>query len=226
MMICIGKNLFTIPASLFVVASAFVAGEALAISITATVNDDGTNTTLFGTELQDGDFLLKANTGNPPSTLLGDGIDETITWDFDFNTDSALSDFLVAINSGADLTSAAITFEVIPTNSLITTDWTGIPSVKSIAIPNIPGVTFSVNQNTVFTLELLDLGFNSTQILNSFNTGTLNSVPWYWQDDVIIKSASLTLETETTPEPHSLLGLLAIGALGTTSLKRNHKAKK
>ena len=184
------------------------AGNAQAISITAIATDDGTDTVLNGTQLQDGDFLIQANPGNPVFTSLGDGFDETLTWDFDFNTDPLLGDFMSTISSGASLKSAALTFDVTPTNSLITTDNTGIPDVQRIAIPDIPGVTESVGTDLVFTLELLDFGFDSTTLLNAFNTGEANSIPWIWQDDVVMRSASLTLKT---PEPAASFGLLAVG---------------
>lgn len=224
------KNLFFLPMCLMMGASCVFTGNAIAGTlISATATDDGTNDILWsGTQLQDGDFLITANAGNPPVTSLGDGWDETIRWNFDFNNDPALNSFLAAINSGADLTKAELTFNIMPTNGLITTDHTGIPGVQGISIPNIPDVVNSVYQNITFTLNLFDYGFDSINILNAFNSGTQNSVPWYWQDDVIMSSASLTLETEDispVPEPTMILGLLVLGTVCGSTIKRKEEEK-
>jgi hypothetical protein len=224
------KNLLSVFTGLAIGATCITAGEALAVSITATANDDGTNTTIFGTQLQDGDFSITANSGNPATTTLGDGLNETIRWNFDFNADSNLTAFNSAIGSGATLSKAELTFSLRPVSGLITTDSTGIPSVQGINIPSLPGVTSSVGQDITFTFDLFDYGFDSNNILTAFNSGTLNSIPWFWQDDVKMYSASLTLETDTptasTPEPGTILGLLVLGAFGVKTIKPRFRSQR
>ncbi|NET71846.1 MAG: PEP-CTERM sorting domain-containing protein [Sphaerospermopsis sp. SIO1G2] len=226
------KDLLSIFTGLAIGATCVTAGEAIAVSITATANDDGTNTILTGTQLQDGDFSITANNGNPATTSLGDGRDETIRWDFDFNLDPNMGAFASAISGGGNLIKADLTFNLQPTNNLITTDSTGISGVQGIGIPNIPDVVNSVNQNITFTLDLLSYGFTPSNILTALNPNTpntpntppnSNSIPWFWQDDVIMYSAELTLETSTppatTPEPTTILGLLALGTLCVGTIK-------
>lgn len=222
-MMNLSKRFCTIVAGLAIGTTCIAGGEALAVSITATANDDGTNTIFFGPQLQDGDFSITANPGNPVFSSLGDGRDEFIRWNFDFNTDPALMPFQHAINSGANLIKAELTFNLRPVSGLITTDSTWSPGsgVPGINIPAIPGVVNSLNQDITFTLDLFNYGFNTTNILNVFNSGTANSIPWGWQDDVIMYSASLTLETtpKSTPEPGTILGILALGALCISTIK-------
>lgn len=204
------------------------AGNAIAGTlIRTTVTDDGTrdifSSVVSGIELQDGDFAIAANLGDPAFTSLGDGWDETIRWNFDFNDDPHLNDFITDVQAGAGLQQASVTFNLKPTNPLITTDSTGIQNGQGILIPDIPDVADSVYQEITFTLDLLQYGFTNDSLLTAFDSGIQNSIPWYWQDDVVMYSAVLTLETEDVspvPEPATILGLFALGTVGACTIKR------
>ncbi|MEM6403487.1 MAG: PEP-CTERM sorting domain-containing protein [Cyanobacteria bacterium P01_D01_bin.116] len=209
------KNISIVTAG-FIAISSFMSQQASAASITAVASGSELNQ-ITGTSLQNGDFTIKANTGNPAITLLGDGVDETVTWDFDFSNDTNLNSFL----SSNSLTSAVLSLTLSPRSGLITTDSTGIPGVASVAIPNIPGIP-SIGQFGTVTFDLLDFGFNSNAILNALQSGQ-NSIAWTYNDDAIISNAQLTLVSEDAvevPEPTSILGLFVLGAVGFGSLKR------
>ncbi len=209
------KNISIITAG-FIAISSFMSQQASAASITAVSLGDEINQ-ITGTSLQYGDFTIKANTGNPPITRLGDGIDETVTWDFNFN-DSDVNSFL----SGNSLTSAVLSLTLSPRSGLITTDSTGIAGVAGVAIPNIPGIP-ALGQTGTVQFDLLDFGFDSNDILNALRFGTPNSISWFYQDDAIISNAQLTLVSEDAvevPEHSSILGLFVLGAVGIGSLKR------
>ncbi|MEM1393269.1 MAG: PEP-CTERM sorting domain-containing protein [Cyanobacteria bacterium P01_H01_bin.150] len=209
------KNISIVTAG-FIAISSFMSQQASAASITAVASGSELNQ-ITGTSLQNGDFTIKANTGNPAITLLGDGVDETVTWDFDFSNDTNLNSFL----SSNSLTSAVLSLTLSPQSGLITTDSTGIPGVASVAIPNIPGIP-SIGQFGTVTFDLLDFGFNSNAILNALQSGQ-NSIAWTYNDDAIISNAQLTLVSEDAvevPETTSILGLFVLGAVGIGSLKR------
>ncbi len=89
----------------------------------------------------------------------------------------------------------------------------------SVRIPSIPGIPSRGDIGTV-TFDLLDYGFDASGILNALTSGTANSIAWVYQDDAIISNAQLTLESESVPEPTSMLGLFILGAVGIGSLKR------
>ncbi|NES71167.1 MAG: PEP-CTERM sorting domain-containing protein, partial [Okeania sp. SIO2D1] len=187
----------------------WVPKEALAISIKATATGSSNPTPVVGGYLQNGDFLILQNSVIP-SLPTGDGIDETTNWLFDFSNDSNLTLFPVS----SPLDSALLTLTLSPSNSLITTDTTGVPGVKSIQIPSIPGIPAVGTTGTV-SIELLDFGFTSTDIINSLDPVT-NTIPWLYQDDAIISFAELELtveSVESVPEPTSILGLLVTGAI-------------
>ncbi|MGB3642293.1 MAG: hypothetical protein WBA39_32630 [Rivularia sp. (in: cyanobacteria)] len=209
------KNISIITAG-FIAISSFMSQQASAASITAVASGSELNR-ITGTILQYGDFTIKANTGNPAITLLGDGVDETVTWDFDFSNDTNLNSFL----SSNSLTSAVLSLTLSPQSGLITTDSTGIPGVAGVAIPNIPGIP-SIGQFGTVTFDLLDFGFNSNAILTALQSGQ-NSIAWTYNDDAIISNAQLTLtsaDVVEVPEHTSILGLFVLGAVGIGSLKR------
>ena len=195
-------------------------GAAEAMSITASVTGDPNPPREWATSLQVDDLLLTHNNGTSVA-YLGDGKDETIKWDFDFSSDPNVQNFLDDVDV---VTSALYTFTVKPTNSLITTDWTGIPNVDAIRIPDIAGIP-SVGQVGTVTIDLLDHGFDPNNLLKQLQQSPI--IPWYWQDDVVLSDAQLELTGESSqpvPEPTSVLALLAVGALGAVSVgKRSRK---
>lgn len=202
----------------FITIGSLIPQSASAASITANVSGDENPGIVTGTSIQNGDFTITANDGNPAFTTLGDGVDETVRWNFDFNNDTNLNSFL----SEGGLTSAVLSLTLSPRSGLITTDSTGIPSVAGIAIPNIPGIP-SLGQIGTVEFDLLDYGFNANSILTALSSGTQNSISWFYQDDAIISNAQLTLvseDSQSVPEPTSMLGLFVLGLVGIGSLKR------
>ncbi|MEO0967449.1 MAG: PEP-CTERM sorting domain-containing protein [Cyanobacteria bacterium J06639_18] len=198
----------------FIAVGSFMSQTASAASITAVASGSESPDRVRGTSLQNGDFTLTANNGTS-TTNLGDGVDETTRWNFDFSGNTNLNSFL----SDGNLKSALLSLTLSPRSGLITTDSTGIPGVGSVRIPSIPGIPSRGDIGTV-TFDLLDYGFDASGILNALTSGTANSIAWVYQDDAIISNAQLTLESESVPEPTSMLGLFILGAVGIGSLKR------
>jgi hypothetical protein len=183
---------------------------AQAATITAVANSNPAVSNACGiTQLIDGDFKIHANTGNPPVDCFGDGVDETIDWNFDFLNDPDLVDFLASAILKGKLQSAIATFTVTPKSGLITTDSTGIPGVIGWAIPSLPGVP-GVNQTGTFSIDLLAQGATDDHIITALASGEAGKIPWRWQDDVVMHSATLELHI---PEPATALGLLCFGVL-------------
>lgn len=207
------KTLSVITAG-FIALGSFMSQTASAASITAVASGSENPNKITGTSLQNGDFTLTANNGTS-TTYLGDGVDETTKWDFDFSNNTNLNSFL----SDGNLKSALLSLTLSPRSGLITTDSTGIPGMGSVKIPNIPGIP-SVGKIGTVTFDLLDYGFDANNILTALTSGTANSISWVYQDDAIISNAQLTLESESVPEPTSMLGLFVLGAVGIGSLKR------
>ena len=204
--------------ALTVAGSCSLASVASAATITATAESASKASypasCTSSTQIIDGDFTLQANTGNPPLTCLGDGVDETITWDFDFTGDADLADFLADVSSdAANLVSAVATFTVIPASGLITTDNTGIRGVQSIKPTSVPGLP-AVGELGTITLDLLARDFDPDALINTLTGGEPGKIPWFWGDDVIMHSATLELESrQAVPEPMALLGLLGTGLI-------------
>ena len=200
----------------FLALGSLMSQTASAASITSVASGSENPDRIRATSLQNGDFTLTANNGTS-ITNLGDGVDETTRWNFDFSNDTNLNSFL----SGGTLKSALLSLTLSPRSGLITTDSTGIPGVGSIKIPNIPGIP-SVGQIGTVQFDLLDYGFDAGNILTALTSGTPNSISWVYQDDAIISNAQLTLEAEdpqAVPEPSSMLSLFVLGAVGISNIK-------
>ena len=130
---------------------------------------------------------------------VGNGIDESIEWTFDFTKDSGLlNEFL---NAPGELTSAELVFlEIGVTNSRITTDWFGIPGwggqkfgfgsqidptgYKLVKVPDIEGIP-EVGEFGSLTIDLLENGFTSADIINTLVDDTQHTNPWYNEKDWI-----------------------------------------
>ncbi|AOY83384.1 PEP-CTERM sorting domain-containing protein [Moorena producens JHB] len=157
----------------------------------------------IGQTLQNGDFTIE-RTGD--STTLGNGIDEDTSWSFDF------SDLATSIN---DLSQAKLILDLTPNNALITTDLFGIRGLDTITIDLIRNLPVGTKQS--LSLNLLEF-YESAEIVNVFNVNS-GKIPVFYGDDAIVSRAELSLSTgERVPEPASTLGILALGALGISSL--------
>ncbi|NES69113.1 MAG: PEP-CTERM sorting domain-containing protein [Okeania sp. SIO2D1] len=215
----------------------FTTGDAVAISISSTVNYDPNTETIIAETLQDGDFLITSNGPDGEERLLGDGADERVIWDFDFNQDPNLDVFKNLIESGSPLLSATVSLTITPTGSL-STDTTGIINTDNMGeiwptffITNLPDTDIpAVGETGVIELDLFAPRpyspaylFTPEKILSVFNSDTPNSIPsnapnsipWNWQDDARISSATLELVVDSLsldiPEPSSLFGLGVLG---------------
>ncbi|MGD1704986.1 PEP-CTERM sorting domain-containing protein [Dapis sp. BLCC M229] len=223
------RQMFATTITLATTAFCFTGGAA-AISITSTVNSDPNTVPVAGTSLQDGDFRLTGSAGR-----LGDGLDDIAFWDFDFNGDPNVDIFKNLIDSGSSLLSANLSLTMTPMNSL-STDATGItriigPSVLMQGLSDIP----AVGETGILEIDLFspligpnNLRFTPEKILSAFNSGTPKSIPWFFQDDARISSATLelvvdssSLEETSIPEPSSIFGL---GVLGVALLVKQKQS--
>ncbi len=208
------KNYLSLPFFAILTTLTFwVPKEALAISIKATATGSSNPTPIVGGDLQNGDFLILQNP-TVPSLPTGNGLDETTKWLFDFSSNSNLALF----PTSSPLDSALLTLTLSPVNSL-TTDTTGVPGLKSILIRDLPDIPAVGTTGTV-SINLLDFGFTSTDIINSLDPVT-NTISWSYQDDAVISFAELelTVEVESTTEPTSILGLLITGTIAASIVR-------
>ncbi|NEQ39244.1 MAG: PEP-CTERM sorting domain-containing protein [Okeania sp. SIO3I5] len=216
------KNCSSLPfLAILTTLTLWVPNKALAISIKATATGSSNPTPIVGGDLQNGDFLILQNPVIP-SLPTGDGADEVTEWLFDFSSDSNLALFSVS----TPLDSAVLTLTLSSVNFGVTTDVTGIPGVKGINIPDIPGIPAQGTTGTI-SIELLDFGFTSADIINSFDPVT-NIIPWFYQDDALISYAELELtveqEIESTPEPTTTVGMLGLAAIALFGYKRQRRS--
>ncbi|MEM9163481.1 MAG: PEP-CTERM sorting domain-containing protein [Cyanobacteria bacterium P01_F01_bin.4] len=136
------------------------------------------------------DFTVQRSGQN---TTVGNGVDESVSWTFDFTKDQALLDAFLADDSV--LTSAELIFlDIEVTNVRVTTDWVGIPGYGGmqfgtgaevtptdaalIKIPSVPGIP-GVGEAGSFSVNLMDHGFSAESIMNAFFDETDYTNPWY-----------------------------------------------
>ncbi len=215
------KNYLSLPFFAILTTLTFwVPKEALAISIKATATGSSNPTPIVGGDLQNGDFLILQNP-TVPSLPTGNGLDETTKWLFDFSSNSNLALF----PTSSPLDSALLTLTLSPVNSL-TTDTTGVPGLKSILIRDLPDIPAVGTTGTV-SINLLDFGFTSTDIINSLDPVT-NTIPWLYADYAVISFAELELtveqETESVPEPTSTLGMVGLAAIALFGYQRQRRS--
>ena len=142
---------------------------------------------------------------------LGNGVDDKVTWSFDFTKDSAWANFP---HTGI-LDLARLTLTLTPKNVLVNTDTVQIVGLPGIATSVIQGLT--VNQTQTVSLNLLD-SYTSSQILGKLNANS-GSLPMAYSDDAIVSLAELELTARPVPEPGSL-ALLAVGSVGMATWSR------
>ncbi|NEO69626.1 hypothetical protein [Moorena sp. SIO3H5] len=195
-----------------VLSSCLIPGKALASRLDFTAEAIGSSTpstilnASIGQTLQNGDFTIERTGDN---TTLGNGIDEDTSWSFDF------SDLATSIN---DLLQAKLILDLTPNNALITTDVFGIRGLDTIIIDLIRNLPVRTKQSV--SLNLLEF-YDSGEIENVFNANG-GKIPVFYGDDAIVSRAELSLSTsERVPEPTATLGILALGALGISSLLKH-----
>lgn len=137
-----------------------------------------------------GDFEI-ARTSEGVNNTLGDGIDETTTWTFDFSQDPNFDNF-----PSAPLASARLELTLIPQSTLVAFDIVRIEGLSDITSPpqfqNLPTGT-----PTTVELDLLDF-YTSDEILQVLSSGN-GQMPMFYADDSIVTSARLSLTSETQP---------------------------
>jgi subtilisin family serine protease len=145
-----------------------------------------------------GDFLLR---GNSIATLVGDGLDEFTTWDFDLTRDP---DF-TSLTTTTLLASAELTLTLKPTFG-VDTDGLTIQGLGSIVKPirELP-----VGQTSTITINLLDY-FSPDTVVKAIqnNAGKLSTT---YQDDAIVSFAKLELSTFDS-------GIFTVGDTGQVSV--------
>ena len=218
----------TITTAAFLAAGCLLSGPAQALSITATAKGSLTPPTMFASSLTNEDFTIQGNGIDPPDAFLGDGINDTTLWSFDFTTDPNFPLFPMP----GILKEALLTLELSPRSGLLTTDSTGIPGVRNVKIPNIPGIP-GIGETGTVTIDLLDFGFTSDEILGVLKGSEPNAleipnspnvIPWFYQDDSIVSYAELKLHADPIPEPSALLGLGTLALVSGMLLRRKQKA--
>lgn len=155
------------------------------ITITAQANGSSQPpTTNFPNTLQNGDFTINGKLSSP---VVGNGVDESTKWNFDFSNDP---NFLFFSSSNA-LVSAKLTL-FLTVKGYVQTDNVRIDGFPGVAgpIPSLPPNTISV-----VTINLLNVNssYSSSGILGALYSGTLGVVPMIYQDDAIISHAKLEL---------------------------------
>lgn len=188
------------------------AGEALAAAIPSSESRYGQilENAERGDGFTAGDLTLTRTGGSEEAQTVGNGVDESINWTFDFTEDEALLEAF--LNEDGPLASAEIVFlRMGITDSRFTTDWFGIPGWggqrfgfgseitpeghKLIRVPSIPDIP-GLGEIGDVAIDLLANGFTSDDILNTFFDDTTHTNPWYnfradgdlsrghWQGDI------------------------------------------
>lgn len=210
--------------------TALAAGSAQAVSITASayaLNPIPPVTVDASQDLQNGDFLIKANPGAGVGHVTGDGVDETTLWSFDFTADPNYAAFV----AGGAITSARLSFR-LSTQFFIdgVGPWTDIsfPSdgVTSLfpgwAIPStMTGTLGTWTSGPASTDLILNVGIDGAQ-LKQFLADFNGHIPMLYADDAVVGFAQLELINAPVPEPGTWL-LMSAGLL-PLALRRRQRA--
>jgi hypothetical protein len=146
------------------------------------------NATLEDT-LENGDFVIaRASEGN--NTILGDGIDETTTWTFDYSDDSNFDSF-----PSTPLAFARLDLTLTPKSTLIVFDILRIEGLTDITSPpEFEGLP--TDTATTVQIDLLEY-YSSDDILGILSEN--GQIPMFYADDSIISSARLSLTPDVQP---------------------------
>jgi hypothetical protein len=159
-----------------------------------------------------GDMTVRRSGQN---STVGNGVDESVSWTFDFSADQALLDAFLADDS--ELTSAELIFlDIKVTNARITTDWVGIPGIGGqrfglgsavaptdsalVRLPAVSGVP-EVNQSGSFSFDLLSHGVDAETIMKVLLSDVDHTNPWYNEDDWAGSQSDYTIANDVYAIP-------------------------
>jgi hypothetical protein len=153
-----------------------------------------------------GDFVITQVAPSPGSPNIGDGLNDTTSWSFDFGTDTNLV-------NGKILFSALLTLNLQTTFGIDTDSFTlaGLDAVGPVEIRSL-----AVGFDGQVSLDLLDY-YSSADILAQLVGGVYGQLPVIYEDDSIVSFARL--ELTAVPEP-GILALLGIGIAGISYQRR------
>lgn len=216
-------------ASAAIALAAALPAQAINISATATAASGQPGTVDNTLNLQNGDFLIRANPAAGAGHVTGDGVDEATSWAFDFTTDPQYAAFMAT----GGLVEARLTL-TLNTKFFIN----GVGPVTDAAFPSdgsaglfpqwvlpsfINGTFGTFSRGTISTSLVSQVGMDAGQLFGWLQ-GYNGLFPMWYADDAIVAEARLLLVSAPVPEPGSAALLLA-GLLGTGAvLRRRRKA--
>ncbi|MEM7064807.1 MAG: PEP-CTERM sorting domain-containing protein [Cyanobacteria bacterium P01_B01_bin.77] len=183
-------------------------GSSFAIATTAQANAGYHGQTIenaeLGEQIEYGAYTI-TRTGT--NTTLGNGVDESISWLFDFSEDKAMLDTFLADTSeliGAEL----ILLDIEVGDILTTNDLLGIPGYKGMeystgtrnssalielaSVADVPDVGGTVS----FSIDLFDHNLDAEALMGAFMDDTDNLNPWYNADTWVGDASDYVIENQ------------------------------
>lgn len=183
-------------------------GSSFAIATAAQANEGYYGQTIenaeLGEQIEYGDYTITRTGSN---TTLGNGVDESISWLFDFSKEKTMLDAFLADTSeliGAEL----IFLDIEVGDALTTNDLLGIPGYKGMdystgtrndsalielaAVANVPDVGGTVS----FSIDLFDHNLDANALMGAFMDDTDNLNPWYKADTWVGDAANYVIENK------------------------------
>jgi hypothetical protein len=170
-----------------------------------------------------GDFTIRYSgsvwTGDAEDVSVGEGLDESWDWSFDY---TGLYDPSV-FNESTVLSSALLTIRLTANSAQVDpgdSEYLRILWLDNFALPAFT----KVDEEEEFVVDLLDY-YSSAQIMERFmstsydGTGT---IPMRFIDDAVVNYAELSLTTSPVPAPAAIV-LLGSGLAGLAGIRRKFK---
>lgn len=153
-------------------------------------------------ELQNNDFLIKSDFSDQP---VGDGSNETTTWEFDF------SESITSISPIDFFLRGAFLNLTLKNRTNVETDLLQIDILEPINVEDINGFSTESQITQNVSINLLNF-YSSNTLLSVFNRNQ-GRIPVTYRDDAIISNASLRLTTEKTSEPSTIIAFITVNSL-------------
>lgn len=183
-------------------------GSSFAIATAAQANEGYYGQTIenaeLGEQIESGDYTI-TRTGT--NTTLGNGIDESISWLFDFSNDQAMLNAFLADTSeliGAEL----ILLDVEVADPLAINDLLGVPGYQGmeystgtrndsalIELASVANVS-DVGGRISFSIDLFDHNLDADALMGAFLDDTDNLNPWYNADTWVGDASDYTIENK------------------------------